>query len=327
MAGRAIRRGKTRSTENRSGRNSCIKQTWGFRNGSADAFGTVNSASSSGAHAHAKIGQLDRQATKSQDGRVKRKPANNGGQRSLFRRVGLARALSKLGYCSRSRAAELIAAGRVKWNGKVRRDPETPVRLGKDKIEIDGQTLAATSKIYLALNKPRGVVTTAADEKNRETVYAYLPEGLPWLAPAGRLDKASEGLLLLTNDSEWAARIAAPETHVDKTYHVQIGETGDELLIQKLREGIRAGDGEFLRVKNVRTLRGGERNSWLEIVLDEGKNRHIRRMLEALKIEVLRLVRVAIGPLALGDLAKGATRALKLEEKQALDRAMRNSRG
>ncbi len=237
--------------------------------------------------------------------------------------MGLARALSKLGYCSRSRAAELIAAGRVKLNGTLRHDPETPVHIGKDRIEIDSQPVEGGSKIYLALNKPRGVVTTAADEKNRETAYAYLPEGLPWIAPVGRLDKASEGLLLLTNDSEWAARITAPETHLDKTYHVQISAIGDEKMLQSLRNGIRTSDGEFLRLKNVRMLRQGERHSWLEIVLDEGKNRHIRRMLAELKIEVLRLVRVAIGPLTLDDLSKGATRALEQEEKQALDRAMR----
>jgi 23S rRNA pseudouridine2605 synthase len=242
---------------------------------------------------------------------------------SSHRKVGLARALSKLGYCSRSRAAELIAAGRVKWNGAVRRDPETAVHLGEDRIEIDGQPLMESSKIYFALNKPRGVVTTAADEKGRDTVYAFLPEGLPWMAPAGRLDKASEGLLLLTNDSEWAARITAPETHLDKTYHVQITAIADEALLQSMRNGVRSSDGEFLRVRNVRILRHGQSNSWLEIVLDEGKNRHIRRMFEAVKIEVLRLVRVAIGPLALGDLPKGATRPLEPEEKQALDRAMR----
>ncbi len=240
-----------------------------------------------------------------------------------MKKVGLARALSKLGYCSRSRAAELIAAGRVKLNGTLRHDPETPVHIGKDRIEIDSQPVEGGSKIYLALNKPRGVVTTAADEKNRETAYAYLPEGLPWIAPVGRLDKASEGLLLLTNDSEWAARITAPETHLDKTYHVQISAIGDEKMLQSLRNGIRTSDGEFLRLKNVRMLRQGERHSWLEIVLDEGKNRHIRRMLAELKIEVLRLVRVAIGPLTLDDLSKGATRALEQEEKQALDRAMR----
>lgn len=239
------------------------------------------------------------------------------------KKVGLARALSKLGYCSRSRAGELIAEGRVKWNGTVRRDPETPVHLGKDRIEIDGQPVARSSKIYLALNKPRGIVTTAADEKGRDTVYSFLPENLPWVAPVGRLDKASEGLLLLTNDSEWAARITAPDTHLDKTYHVQINAISDEQLLQALRIGIRASEGEFLRVKTISILRYGERNSWLEIVLDEGKNRHIRRMFEALEIEVLRLVRVRIGPLLLGDLPKGATRALDLEEKEALDRAMR----
>ncbi len=255
---------------------------------------------------------------------MKRRIGNKKAQAGPPKKVGLARALSKLGYCSRSRAAELIAGGRVKWNGAVRRDPETPVHLGKDRIEIDGQPLTDRSKVYLALNKPRGVVTTAADEKGRKTVYAYLSEGLPWIAPVGRLDQASEGLLLLTNDSEWAACITAPATHLDKTYHVQISAIADEALLQALRNGIRASDGEFLRLKNVKILRQGERHSWLEIILDEGKNRHIRRMLEERKIEVLRLVRVAIGPLALGDLAKGATRALAHEEKQALDRAMRS---
>jgi 23S rRNA pseudouridine2605 synthase len=253
---------------------------------------------------------------------VKRKFGNKKVQASQLKRVGLARAISKLGYCSRSRAAKLIAAGRVKWNGAVRRDPETPVHLGKDRIEIDGQPVARTSKIYLALNKPRGVVTTAADEKGRETVYSLLPENLPWLAPVGRLDKASEGLLLLTNDSEWAARITAPERHLDKTYHVQINSVADEALLKALQDGIRTSDGDFLRVRNVRMLRHGEQNSWLEIILDAGKNRHIRRMLEHLNVEVLRLLRVAIGPLALGDLPKGATRLLDKEEKRALDRAM-----
>ncbi len=241
-----------------------------------------------------KIKQPAHFIAKSYEPSVKLKTSNRKRETGPPKKVGLARALSKLGYCSRSRAAE-----------------------------IDGQPLESSSKIYLALNKPRGVVTTASDEKDRETVYAYLPDGLPWIAPIGRLDKASEGLLLLTNDSEWAARITAPETHLDKTYHVQISAIPDEALLQALRNGIRANDGEILRVKNVRMLRQGERHSWLEIVLDEGKNRHIRRMLEELKTEVLRLVRVAIGPLALGDLPKGTTRALKHEEKQALDRAMR----
>ena len=256
---------------------------------------------------------------------MKGRNTNKKTQGQSLKKVGLARAISKLGYCSRSRAAELIVAGRVKWNGTVRRDPETPVHLGKDRIEIDGQPVAQSSKVYLALNKPRGIVTTADDEKGRDTVYSLLPKDLPWLAPVGRLDKASEGLLLLTNDSEWAARITSPETHLDKTYHVQIKAIADETLLQSLRTGIRASDGEFLQLKNVQMIRGGERNSWLEIVLDEGKNRHIRRMFEAMKVEVLRLVRIAIGPLLLADLPKGATRALDLDEKQALNRAMRET--
>jgi 23S rRNA pseudouridine2605 synthase len=198
-------------------------------------------------------------------------------------------------------------------NGVVRREPETAVRIGKDRIEVDGQQLKAAANIYLVLNKPRGIVTTASDEKGRDTVYTLLGAELPWVAPVGRLDKASEGLLLLTNDSEWGARVTAPETHLDKTYHVQIGQIADKALIESLGSGIRTKEGETLRVKSASLLRRGERNSWLEIILDEGKNRHIRRMLEA------------FGPLALGDLAKGAIRHLGSDEKLALDRAMNTS--
>jgi len=150
-------------------------------------------------------------------------------------------------------------------------------------------------------------------------------EALTEAAAAGRLDKASEGLLLLTNDSEWAARVTAPETHLDKTYHVQIGQVGDAALLETLKNGVRTKEGEMLHVKGASLLRQGERNSWLEIILDEGKNRHIRRMLETLGVEVLRLIRVAIGPLVLGDLAKGAVRQLTAEEKLALDRAMKKT--
>lgn len=208
-------------------------------------------------------------------------------------------------------------------NGALGRNPEMPVRLGKDRIEIDGQPVSASKQIYLAFNKPRGIVTTASDERGRDTVYKFLGADLPWVAPVGRLDKASEGLLLLTNDTEWAARITAPETHLDKTYHVQIARIADAVLIETVKNGIRTKDGDLLRVKDASLLRQGERNSWLEIILDEGKNRHIRRMMEALGVEVLRLIRVAIGPLALGDLPKSAVRALTPEENLSLDRAMR----
>jgi 23S rRNA pseudouridine2605 synthase len=241
------------------------------------------------------------------------------------RHVGLARALSKLGYCSRSQAAKLIRAGRVRLNGATRQDPEAPVRLERDRIEVDRDPVAAESKIYLMLNKPRGVVITASDEKGRQTVYGLLGEKAPWMGPVGRLDKASEGLLLLTNDSEWAARISDPGSHLDKTYHAQVSAIAGDLLTGVLLKGVDAG-GELLRAKRARMLRRGEKNSWLEIVLDEGKNRQIRRMFESLGIEVLRLVRVAIGPLALGQLAKGKSRVLTAAEKSALDEAVRTSR-
>ena len=243
------------------------------------------------------------------------------------RKVGLARALSKLGYCSRSQAGELIRAGRVRLNGALRRDPETPVHLGKDRIDIDGKAVKAEAKTYLVLNKPRGIVTTADDEKGRDTVYSLLPPGTPWLGPVGRLDMASEGLLLLTNDSEWAARIAAPETHLDKIYHVQIGAVADEALLAELQKGFAVEDGEILRVKRAEILRSGEKNSWLEITLDEGKHRQIRRLFEHRGIEVLRLIRVAIGPLALADLPKGTARPLTPTEKLSLDHAIQRRSG
>ena len=235
------------------------------------------------------------------------------------RKVGLARALSKMGFCSRSQATKLVLAGRVQLNGATRRDPETPVRLERDRIEVDRTAVTAGSKIYLMLNKPRGVVTTASDEKGRQTVYSLLNPEIPWVGPVGRLDKASEGLLLLTNDSEWAAAVADPHSHLDKTYHVQVNSLAGEMLAQKLGAGISA-DGELLRAKRARVLRVGEKNTWLEVILDEGRNRQIRRMFDQMEIEVLRLVRIAIGSISLGDLAKGQLRALSTVEKNALNR-------
>ena len=167
-------------------------------------------------------------------------------------------------------------------------------------------------------------MTSASDEKGRETVYAFLNAALPWVAPVGRLDKASEGLLLLTNDSEWAARLMSPQSHLDKTYHVQIDQVADATLLESIGKGVRTEDGDVLRVSSVRVLRGGKRNSWLEIILEEGRNRHIRRMLTSLGVTVLRLVRVAVGPLPLGQLPKGSLRPLSREEKQWLDQALRD---
>ena len=158
--------------------------------------------------------------------------------------------------------------------------PEAPVSGKRDRIAVDGKIVEAQKKVYLMLNKPRGIVTTASDEKGRETIYALLngdssKTPLPWVAPIGRLDKASEGLLLLTNDSEWGARVAAPETHLDKTYHVQIGMDADDDFIRTLIRGVKAkdknNDEETLRAKRVQRLREGGKNCWLEIVLDEGR--------------------------------------------------------
>ncbi len=195
-----------------------------------------------------------------------------------------------------------------------------------DRIEVDGLPLRQAAAIHLVMNKPRGLVTTASDEKGRATVYDLLDPDLPWVGPVGRLDKASEGLLLLTNDSEWASRITSPSSHLDKKYHVQVDCVADNDLLAKIIRNsadLAAADTpENLFAKGARLLRHGGKNSWLEITLDEGKNRQIRRLLESVGVQVLRLVRVSVGPLELGKLKKGAVRPLTSEEKQAIDRTL-----
>jgi 23S rRNA pseudouridine2605 synthase len=241
-------------------------------------------------------------------------------------RTGLARALSRMGYCSRSQAAALVRAGRVTLNQRLTHDPEKPVRMGLDHIAVDDAPVEERPKIYLMMNKPRGVVTTASDEKGRATVYDLLKPGAPWVGPVGRLDKASEGLLLFTSDSKWAAKIADPESHLEKRYHVQVNCVAGDDLVTRIAAGVTVG-GEHLRVKAARVVRVGNKNSWLEISIDEGKNRHIRRLLEALGLQVLRLVRVSIGPLELGNLKKGEARPLTDGEKRLVDHALGGSSG
>lgn len=227
---------------------------------------------------------------------------------------GLARILSKFGLCSRSEAVLWVRAGRIAVDDHIVFDPEFPVDPTSAWIAVDGYPVAAQKRVYLMLNKPRGLVTSANDEHGRATVYSLLEgHGLPWLAPVGRLDRASEGLLLMTNNSVWAAAVTEPESHIAKTYHVQIDCLPDPALMEKLRIGV-ADRSEKLALSSVRELRRGEKNAWLEIVLNEGKNRHIRRLLAAFDITVHRLIRVAIGPLVLGDLGKGRWRELTGDE-------------
>lgn len=236
-------------------------------------------------------------------------------------KVTLARALSKLGFASRSKARELIRAGHVRVDGRAATDPDLWVDPDRQRIEVDGARVEAARRVYLMLNKPRGLVTTASDEKGRPTVFQCIDDpALPQLFPVGRLDRASEGLLLFTNDTQWADRILDPRTHLDKVYHVQIDRVADPALLRRIVEGVRTDTGEVLAARCARALRAGRSKSWIEVVLDEGKNRQIRRILEALDVEVLRLVRVAIGPLELGELGKGEFRELTEAERDALSR-------
>ncbi|MEO8741788.1 MAG: pseudouridine synthase [Lysobacteraceae bacterium] len=245
-------------------------------------------------------------------------PAHPPSNPQATRRHGLARVISKMGMASRTEAARWIAAGRVAVNGRVQHDPDYPTVQGSDRIAVDGHGVGVGARVYLMLNKPRGLITTTQDEHGRDTVYRCLDDaGLPWLMPVGRLDKASEGLLLFCNDPEWAARIADPASGPDKTYHVQVDCIPGAAILAKLVQGIDC-DGDRLSAKSVILLRHGAKNAWLEIVLDEGRNRQIRRLLAEQNIGVLRLLRVAIGSLQLGDLAKGKWRILSDSEAGAL---------
>jgi len=232
--------------------------------------------------------------------------------------VSLARALSKLGVCSRSEAERAVADGRVCVNGRRVTDSSRRVKPGSDAITLDGVRATAPVHTYIVLNKPRGVLTTRRDPRGRPTVYDCIADpALPFLGPVGRLDQASEGLLLFTNDTQWGNLVSAPASHVSKTYHVQIDSVPDESLIGAMRGSVTS-DGETLRASRVELLRAGQRHGWLVVELDEGRNRQIRRMVEACGANVLRLLRVAVGPLALGDLPKGSWRRLTAREVESI---------
>jgi len=216
-----------------------------------------------------------------------------------------------------------VLAGRVRVNGRAVRELNLRVDPDRDRIELDGAQITRERPVFIALNKPRGLVVTRDDPQGRPTVYqAFEGSGLPFLGPIGRLDRASEGLLLFSNDSRWAARLLDPASHVDKTYHVQVRGRDLDTVIERVGSGITETEtGEFLSVKAIDRLRTGSRSTaWFEVVLDEGKNRQLRRIFAHLLLEVQRLVRVSIGPLALGDLKKGEWRHLTDAEVRALSR-------
>jgi pseudouridine synthase len=226
------------------------------------------------------------------------------------RRVQLHRAVSKLGWGSRTQAWAWIQAGEVCVDGRVVTDPLTWVDLDRQRVTRGGTEAAPVAHQTHALHKPRGTITTRRDERGRRTVYDLLPPGLPWIFPAGRLDADSEGLLILTTDAALAVRLTEPEHHVPKTYHVTVAGCPTPEGLRRLREGVELDDG-LTRPAAVRVLRTDGGTTTLEVVLTEGRNRQIRRMLRAVGHRVRRLVRVAIGRYQLGDLPAGRTRELQ----------------
>jgi 23S rRNA pseudouridine2605 synthase len=233
-------------------------------------------------------------------------------------KYGLARVISKAGICSRSEAERRIRAGQVSVNGRIILNPEFAISDEQARIAMDGVLLSEVKRIYLMLNKPRGLTTTTMDERGRDTVYrCFDGAGLPWLAPVGRLDKASEGLLLFTNDTQWAAGITEPVHQLHKTYHVQVSGMVNADTLRRIQQGALI-QNEIFNCVSANVIRSGEKNCWLEIVLDEGKNRHIRRLLQAFDLSVMRLIRISIGDVQLGNLAKSDWRYLNEEEVDLL---------
>ncbi len=230
--------------------------------------------------------------------------------------ITLARALSKFGYASRSKASILIHDGHVTVNGRVVRDPNLWLDPRTARIGVDGTPLVAETFRYLVLHKPVGYVTTRADERGRETVYALLPPGLPWMFPVGRLDKDTSGLLLFTNDVRWGELISGPTHRIPKCYDVTVDRVVEDPDIETMRRGMVLDDGTALLPVGATRSRGDRRT--LRLTLYEGKNRQIRRMMEHFRYEVQALVRTSIGPITLEGLPVGRTRPVTREERQRL---------
>jgi 23S rRNA pseudouridine2605 synthase len=229
----------------------------------------------------------------------------------------LDRALSKAGLGSRTEARSWIGAGRVSVNGRVIQTPDHWVDLERDKIALDGKPIQESEKVYLLLYKPKGYLTTYKDPEGRPTVYDLLPDLTSWVFPVGRLDLDSSGLLLMTNDSGLAEQLTNPDFKVSKTYLVKTATVLSLEQLDRLRSGVELNDGPT-RPAAVQRIRESAKRSFLEITISEGRNRQVRRMLEAVDSKVLKLVRTAIGPLRIGDLSIGKYRPLTPAEVDSL---------
>ena len=230
----------------------------------------------------------------------------------------LDRILSRFGIASRTEAQQAIAAGRLKVNGRVVRDPNAWVEPAKDVIHLDGTRLRRVRRVYLALYKPKGVITSHGDPDGRKTVYDCLDPRFRWVSPVGRLDMDTSGLLLLTNDTEFASHVTSPESGVPKTYLTKLnGIISDEQLAE-FEAGITMKRGDVARPRSVRRIEDRGSCSVLEIVLCEGKNREVRRMMEAVGFRVRKLVRTRIGPVTLEGLQVGQSRELTPDEVRSL---------
>lgn len=229
----------------------------------------------------------------------------------------LERVFSKAGLGSRTDARSWIGAGRVRVNGKVVQNPDHWVDLEKDRVTLDGKPLQAAEAAYILLYKPKGYLTTWRDPEGRPTIYDLAADAGTWLSPVGRLDLDTSGLLVLTNDTDLAERITNPEHKVPKTYQVKAATRLSDEQLERLRGGVELSDGPT-RPAEVKRVRDGPKHTHLEITITEGRNRQVRRMLEAVDSKVSKLVRTAIGPIRIGDLQIGKWRHLTEEEVKAL---------
>jgi 23S rRNA pseudouridine2605 synthase len=232
----------------------------------------------------------------------------------------LDRVLSRFGWASRTASRQIIVAGRLKVNGRTVRDPDVWVSPDRDVLQLDGNRLKPARKRYLLFYKPKGVITSHGDPAGRATIYQYLGEDNKWVAPVGRLDKDSSGLLLLTNDTKFAAFIMSPESKVPKSYIVKTNSLLSDQVIADLNAGVEMKRGDLARPLSVRRREDRGKYTWLEVVLTEGKNREVRRMVEAVGFKVLKLVRTRIGSLTLERLEVGKWRELSPAEVAALRR-------